>query len=306
MNILDILLKRLPLSRDELLLLIATAPNRYKEHTIEKRNNRGKRLIAQPTSEVKLVQTILQATLRGRLPVHPCAKAYQPATSIKDHALPHASHSYLLKVDFKDFFPSIKGQDFSVHLKKHAGIDEQIADVYARVFFWRPRKTNKLVLAIGAPSSPWISNTILFDFDSELSQFCHERGVTYTRYADDLALSTNTPHILEDALEFIRNLCRKISYPQLTVNEDKTVFTSKKYNRTLTGLVLSNDGTVSIGRAKKREIRANAKSYAMGRLKPEEVAHLRGVLAFTFSIDRGFNLSIARMIGEDWYAQLMK
>lgn len=306
MSIIELLSKRLPLSKSELLLLIATAPNRYKVHTIAKRHNRGVRVIAQPTSEVKLVQTMLQASLRSQLPIHPCAKAYQPGTSIKDHALPHAAHRYLLKVDFKDFFPSIKGKDFSAHLNRHIGFEEQIADVYMRVFFWRPKKTNALVLAIGAPSSPWLSNTILFEFDSSLANFCHEKGITYTRYADDLALSTNTPHILKEALEFIQSLCQEIAYPELTINEAKTVFTSKKHNRTLTGLVLSNDGTASIGRVRKREIRALANSYALGQANPEQIGHLRGLLAFTHSIDQSFNDSIIRMIGDERYRLLMK
>lgn len=306
MNLTDLLAKRLPLSRSELLLLIATAPNRYKVHAIEKRHNRGKRLIAQPTAEVKVVQRIVQKYFTGKLPVHECAKAYQPKTSIKDHATPHATNRFLLKIDFKDFFPSIASEDFCSHLERHVQIDHQSAEVFARVFFWRPKRTNKLILAIGAPSSPWLSNTILFEFDTRVAEYCDAAGIIYTRYADDLALSTNNANVLGDALAKIRSICAELTYPRLTINEDKTVFTSKKHNRTLTGLVLSNDGSVSIGRERKREIRALAKNYENGRIEPEKVAYLRGLLAFTLSIDRPFNSSIERMIGTVKYSQLMK
>lgn len=156
MNIMDILLKRLPLSRAELSLLIVTAPNRYKVHTIEKRNNRGKRTIAQPTAEVKIVQTVIQNHLLNRLPIHECATAYRRGISIKDHATPHAAKKYLLKVDFKDFFPSITDGDFIKHLDRYAKMEKESADLLASIFFWRQRKTKNLVLAIGAPSSPWL------------------------------------------------------------------------------------------------------------------------------------------------------
>lgn len=305
MTFTDLLARKLPLSRGELLLLIATAPNRYKVHTIEKRHNRGKRLIAQPTAEVKVVQTLLQGHLQGLLPIHECTKAYRARTSIKDHAEPHATKRYLLKIDFKDFFPSITSADFGQHLSRYTEMNQDGVDVLSRVFFWRPKLTNRLILAIGAPSSPWLSNTILFDFDSRLSEYCREAGIVYTRYADDLALSTNTPNILGDALAYVRTLCAELPYPRLTINEDKTVFTSKKNNRTLTGLVLSNSGSVSIGRERKREIRSLANHYSRGLLVPEKIAHLRGLLAFTLSIDRAFNAAIERMIGPKKYEELM-
>lgn len=306
MILLDLLAKKMPLSKSELQLLIVTAPNRYKVHAIEKRHNRGKRLIAQPTAEVKMAQTITQKALNGKLPIHECAKAYQPKTSIKDHAAPHASNRYLLKVDFKDFFPSIVGEDFCKHLGNHLQVDWQEAEFFSHLFFWRPKKTNQLLLAIGAPSSPWLSNTVLFEFDTRLFNYCKDRHITYTRYADDLALSTNNPNILGDALTEIRSICLDLNYPRLTINEEKTVFTSKKHNRTLTGLVLANDGKVSIGRDKKREIRALAKNYERGNLDAERVAYLNGILAFTLSIDADFNKSIERMIGTAKYSQLTK
>lgn len=306
MNVIDLLAKRLPLSRSELQLLIATAPNRYKVHTIEKRHGRGKRTIAQPTSEVKMIQRLVQGFLRAELPIHECAKAYQPGTSIKDHASPHAANSYLLKIDFKNFFPSIVGDDFIAHLLKYTDVKRQAAEVFTRVFFWTPKKTDRLILAIGAPSSPWLSNSILYDFDTALSEYCFANGIIYTRYADDLALSTNTPRVLENALEYVRHLLENLAYPRVSINDEKTVFTSKKFNRTLTGLVLANDGTVSVGRSRKREIRALACGYSRGTVTQDQVAYLRGILAFTMSIDAGFNESISRMLGKDKYTELMK
>lgn len=305
MNLLELLARKLPLNQSELNLLIMTAPNRYKVHTIDKRHNRGKRIIAQPTAEVKAIQATTQSILSGHLPIHESAKAYRQGLSIKDHALPHAKNRYLLKVDFKDFFPSILGADFKRHVKHHLNIDDITIRLLESILFWRPHGESKLRLSIGAPSSPWVSNTILFEFDTLLSQYCMINGIEYTRYADDLALSTNTPNILKEALNHVVQICHQINYPSLTINPEKTVFTSKKHSRRLTGLILSNEGTVSIGRDKKRDIRAKAHAHSQGKLTPEDTATLQGLLAYTYSIDKDFNSSIERMIGKEKYAMLI-
>ena len=101
------LLELSPFSERDLALLIITAPNRYKNHYIEKRHGRGRRLISQPTAEVKLLQRLLIEHELSGLPIHRAATAYRKKRSILDHATPHASARYLLKLDFKDFFPSL-------------------------------------------------------------------------------------------------------------------------------------------------------------------------------------------------------
>ena len=112
-----------PFSEWELVALIHTAPLRYKDHYILKRNGRGRRLISQPTLELKFLQRLLVSKEFVNLPMHDAAVAYRRCHSIKDHAAPHASNKYLLKLDFKDFFPSL----------------EEGLDPCRRVFFVRRR-----------------------------------------------------------------------------------------------------------------------------------------------------------------------
>ncbi|QWF70572.1 retron St85 family RNA-directed DNA polymerase [Methylomonas paludis] len=306
MNVIEIILHEFPLGRQEVERLIRTAPSRYKVHEIEKRNGRGKRTIAQPTAEIKLLQRYLVDRYISNLPVNDAAKAYRLNHNILDHASPHAKNQYLLKLDFKDFFPSIRAVDFIKHLRKYSALSREDMKTLSRVFFWRPKGQRDLILSIGAPSSPAISNTILFDFDSAVIEHCIKNEITYTRYADDLALSTNQPNILNDAYIFVEMLCRSLKTPKLTLNADKTVFTSKKHHRQLTGLVLSNAGTASIGREKKRTIRAMAHHYKQGILSQEEHGRLRGWLAFMMSIDREFVTTIEKMIGEVAFQKLMQ
>lgn len=306
MSLIEQLSEDFPLSDRDLRRLIATAPLRYKVHMIEKRNGRGQREIAQPTSEIKTLQRWAIENYLSNLPVHRAASAYQSGKSIKDHAQAHAKNSYLLKLDFKDFFPSIRGIDFKKHINQYAPHLNEEVELLVRLLFWVGKPQGELRLSIGAPSSPAISNTIMFPFDQALDCFCAELDAKYTRYADDIAISTNQPHSLDKAFEFITSICRTMEYPRLVLNEKKTVFTSKKHNRRLTGLVLTNDGKVSLGRDKKRLIRSMAHHYLTRRLNDEEINKLRGLIAFAVSIEPHFIEAISRMMGSEAFANLTK
>ena len=306
MDLIERLQAVFPFSQREIALLIYTAPRRYKIHFIEKRNDRGKRLIAQPTAELKAVQKWIISAYLNQLPVHKAAMAYRPKLGIKDHAQLHASNNYLLKLDFENFFPSIKGSDLQAHLSVHMDkltLQDQIA--LTRLLFRADSNTDRLILSIGAPSSPALSNTVMYDFDLAVANFCEDLGVEYSRYADDLALSTNTPRILESVKTYIESLCKTLKYPSLKINENKTVFTSKKFQRQLTGLILSNSGNASLGRSRKREIRSMAHHFSQGKLSGEEITRLRGLLAFTASIDKEYIHSIERMVGVETFNAIM-
>ncbi|OGS77079.1 MAG: hypothetical protein A2Z94_04825 [Gallionellales bacterium GWA2_55_18] len=306
MNIIERIQSDFSLSLHDARVLIFTAAYRYKLHYIEKRHGRGKRLIAQPTAEIKLLQRWAVEKYVGQLPIHKAATAYRSGTSIKDHAALHAENCYLLKLDFQDFFPSILGRHFLMHLKSYMKISDDDANLLMRLLFRFDRESQDYVLSIGAPSSPAVSNTVMYDFDNKLTNYCRTHDIVYSRYADDLALSTSKPKVLNNAFDFVKKLCGDMPYPRLQLNDAKTVFTSKKHRRQLTGLVLANDGKPSLGREKKRLIRSMAHHFSLGELPQDQVLHLRGLLAFSFSIEPLFFSSINRMIGEEAFQRLIK
>src|SRR5690554_1953604 len=86
---------------------IQSAPHRNKHYKISKRSG-GKRLISQPAIEVKLLQRAFADVYLSKLPVHPAAMAYRTGLSILDNAKVHAGSGSILKMDFRDFFPSIR------------------------------------------------------------------------------------------------------------------------------------------------------------------------------------------------------
>lgn len=288
------LLARTPFSEKELVVLIATAPTRYKDHYINKRNGRGKRLISQPTKEIKFLQRILVKHELADLPMHEAAMAYRKGLSTKNHAVQHASSRYLLKLDFRDFFLSLQSSALNYRLEHDTKFSTAERWLICNLLCRRLPKTDILRLSIGAPSSPFVSNYLMHEFDAKLTEFCNSKGVRYTRYADDLALSTSNPHVLDQVNEEVHRLLQELSYLQISLNKEKTVNVSKKRRRTLVGLTLSNEGNVSAGRDEKRKLRAAMHALSLGRLSPEEIGRLRGKLAYLYGIDQAFVLSLCQ------------
>jgi hypothetical protein len=130
-----------------------------------------------------------------------------------------------------------------------------------------------------------LSNSVLFSFDKAVSAYCESQSVRYTRYADDLSFSTSYPGVLAGVERHVSTLLREMNSPSLRINLEKTVHASSKGNRRVTGLVLTNSGTVSLGREKKRIVRSMIHRFRLGKLSKQEVVSLRGLLSFINSVE---------------------
>lgn len=289
MSLIDKLAERTNLPRESIKRYALTCPRRYKVYSIPKRNGKGIRVIAQPSPPVKALQRELVDILKESMPVHENAMAYREGTSILDNANRHKENDFILKMDFSNFFPSIDPIAVIAHIRRHSRfiVDEDIP-VVTSILFRRPRGTNRYELSIGAPSSPFISNTFMFEFDNAVCSRLIEDRITYTRYADDLTFSTNKKGLLFGIPKAIKEIIINLGYNTLNINDDKTVFSSKKHNRHVTGLVLTNERKVSIGRAKKREIRTLIFKYLNGDLTEAEIQALRGWVAHARHIEPDF------------------
>lgn len=298
-NLIDFLEDSLFLSRAEILAFCKSAPYRYKEYTIPKRSG-GVREIAQPSSELKVFQKAIVNRLMELLPVHNKAFAYRKGVGIRDNALAHKNNSYLLKMDLVDFFPSISpNMLFSCLYKNNIFCGEYDKYILQQILFKKDRDKDGLFLSIGAPSSPFLSNCIMYEFDNHLEGYCVQDGVSYTRYADDMTLSTNEKGKLLGYPKVISSLLYDLYGDSLKVKTEKTVFSSKAHNRHVTGITISNDDKLSLGRKRKRIISAKVNNYLQGTLGADNVSELQGIIAFCNYIEPLFIARLRRKYGED-------
>jgi len=277
----------------ELFVFLQDAPKKYKVYTIPKRTS-GLRIIAQPIPELKDYQRFIISIVKDILPVHESCMAYMPGKNIKQNALVHSSNSFFLKMDFMDFFnsitPKLLWEACELQGIEFDWLDKEILE---KILFWRASKySKKLILSIGAPSSPFISNFLMYSFDKELNEYCKKNGIIYTRYADDLTFSTKKKGILFDLPNFVTKLLLKNYGQKIRINRFKTVFSSKKHNRHVTGLTITNESYISIGRAKKRYIKHLVYNFIEKNITHEDLNYLKGYLGFIQYVEPDFLKSL--------------
>jgi RNA-directed DNA polymerase len=285
--IIDKIAANLVLSTDYLWRVVLSASHRYKTYTIPKRTG-GVRTINHPARELKLLQYWVLDNVCSRLRVHDAATAYRTGLNIRDHAAIHVQQSYLLKVDFRDFFPSIRRTDVLRVLREHVEVltgvleGDQDRELVCRIVCKGDQ------LTIGAPTSPTLSNAVMFDFDTRWAARSRELGVVYSRYADDLYFSTSTANILSGLLAELRQDLQQRVSPRLSINNEKTAFGSRKRSRLVTGLVLTPAFRISLGRDRKRLMKSLVFSFLRGGLSKQQSDSLRGLIAYARSVEPSF------------------
>jgi retron-type reverse transcriptase len=277
--------------------IMQSAPHRYKNYKIDKRSG-GKRLISQPASEVKLLQRAFTELYLSKLPVHSAAMAYRPNKSILDNANAHVGSGSILKMDFKDFFPSIRKANWMSYCAEFSILENHFErELAASLLFHRPTGSSVMQLAIGAPSSPALSNILMFQFDEIINSEVAKDKVIYTRYADDLTFSADRSWNLIDIEKIVKRALREIAYPRLHLHPDKTTHVTTKFSRNVTGLILANDGRVTIGKTRKRALHAATHAASQGRLDGRQLQKLAGMLAFVHSVEPDFIAVLQRRYG---------
>ena len=277
---------------------IELARVQVKKFTIPKRSG-GNRVIYHPSKKLKMIQYWLMRTAFSRMLVHEAAMAYREGTSILQNAHAHAGSRFFLKMDFTDFFPSIRFGDFLPYLEEwhlsarpRWSLDNDSKEFIKQVCFYKQDR-----LAVGYPSSPMISNIVMRNFDSTLTGEVKSGKygqVVYTRYADDIVLSTDRAGVCKELVEVVENTVKALKSPRLTINRRKTrLGSSTGGTASVTGLRVCADGHITINRNLKDRVRLMLSLYKKGRLSEGEVPSLVGYLAYCQHVSPQFFSGLA-------------
>ena len=156
----------------------------YTSHWIPKRTG-GRRKLDIPSDGLKQLQKKILHKLVYREKTHPFSYGFRKRKSIVDNARPHCNSAVVIKLDIKDFFPSIKKDQVRAVFQNFSW-DRELSDRLSELCCWQG------VLPQGAPTSPALSNIILKPIDDSLSHLALRNGAVYTRYADDITYSLNS------------------------------------------------------------------------------------------------------------------
>lgn len=233
----------------------------FTRHEIPKRNPaRGKRVVWEAERELNNTYKGLARRLTRFLQIailgfpHPQSFGYVRGRNIRDNADQHVGATLLLKVDIKDFFPSIskaRVEKLFVDLE----VNSEVATLLASFL------TINGKLPLGLPTSPIIANAICHGMDGDLSKLATSSGSTYSRYADDISFSTNTTL---PKTEVISAIAARHGFE---LAKDKTRISKRGQNHYVTGLSISDPRSPHAPRAMKRNLRQElyfAEKFGLG------------------------------------------
>jgi len=210
----------------ELASMVNATNQFYRTFYVSKRSG-GLRQIDSPYPSLAAVQSWISHHIAERLPVHQAAKAYRSSTSIRDHIIPHCGKPELLKIDIKDFFPSITKTRI-LDLFRSNGYTSKAANLLAALV------TVNGCLPQGGRTSPALSNNICFFLDEKLSSIAKKHEITFTRYADDFAFSGEKINS-----DFIAAIEEIFEAEEFHIHPQKTRhYRSTEKIRSLTGVVI--------------------------------------------------------------------
>ncbi len=241
-------------------------PRPYRFYQVKKRSA-GTRLICVPCGQLMQVQKWINRFILHAVPSHPSSMAFARGQSIVDCARRHCGAQWLIKLDVRRFFESIsERQVFGVF--EGLGYRPLIAFEMARLSTRVPRRRSGLDhqkrwsnstetqekysledyrsadvghLPQGAPTSPLLSNLCVHNLDENLSALAHQHRLVYTRYADDIVLSTTSPYSRAQCMDIAKQVSEQMKSFGLRANTTKTAIVPPGARKVVLGLLVDRD-----------------------------------------------------------------
>lgn len=224
----------------------------YRVAKIPKRDGTS-RLLEIPSDDLKKEQKKILRNIVYKIGVHRACHGFVRNKSPVTNAKVHTDSSIIIKLDIKDFFTTSKARYVasSLHTRRnHLKLGKQeIEDIVKKT-------TRGGHLPTGSPTSPALGNVLLYNVDQELYNWCRLNKLRYTRYADDITISSRgriPKSMIQTIIDKVRNeLLKKRGYK---INRKKIRVFSKKNRMEVTGVVV-NEKQPGISRKERDRIRA--------------------------------------------------
>jgi hypothetical protein len=220
------------------------SPENYYRHFVIKKKSGGERDIFAPRKFIKVTQYWIKDYLLNRLKINAACYSYRKGASIKDNAEQHQNNKFLANMDIDSFFESINKTMIKNCLFKHEFSEHIIDTVSGLVTMYGS-------LPQGAPTSPVISNAILYEFDTIMVNNAIARDCVYTRYSDDISISGNNR---ESVIELIRISESKLLNLGFRLNNKKSRLLSYNNKQVVTGILIN--GPLRPTRTYRKKVRA--------------------------------------------------
>lgn len=255
----------------------------YQNKEIPKKDG-NLRYISIPSTSLKLVQKWIKVKILDKLTISDFSMAFRQGNSygIKKNAELHKYDLYILKIDLKDFFHSINRTKV-FYLFKGIGYNNLACNILTNLCTYEDR------LPQGAITSPAISNLVCKKLDYRLSGVASKRGISYTRYADDMYFSCDDEVLLRKTQNMIYEIIKDEGF---IINNKKIKFMGPHSKKIITGLII-NDSKVIVPREIKRKVRAMI-HHTIVTGDYSNINKIKGYISFISSIEKDYKIKITK------------
>lgn len=229
----------------------------YRYRWIPKRH--GIRLVEIPKQRLRDFQRRILREILQQVPCHAAAHGFVRGRSCRSHAQVHAGRRAVLRMDLRDFFPSVSMARVAA-IFRTLGYPDASATVLAafcthgtprRAFAALPAgdleslglqgraRLERRHLPQGAPTSPTLANLAALMLDFRLDGLAKSLGLAYSRYADDLAFS-GEGELLRNAgrlADTVASIAQDVGFE---VNFRKTRLMPSSRRQALCGIVVND------------------------------------------------------------------
>lgn len=260
-------------------------PKDYTTFRIPKHSG-GLRTIQAPNAMLKAEQTKIKLLLENLTTPHNATHAYVKGRSTTTALQEHQKNEsrWFLKLDIKHFFNS-----FDETLIKT--LFNKVYPLYRLPTMYPVLMSTILELCLlnnelpqGTPASPIITNLCMMPIDYEIT-LAVGNDMVYTRYADDLLISSKYSFNYQDIINKISRILDEQTNNTLKLNTDKTRYGSSAGRNWNLGLMLNKDNNITIGHKRKEQFKAilfklftDTKNNILWSL--EDVQHTLGLIAY--------------------------
>lgn len=217
----------------------------------------------------------------------------------------HAGSNFFFKTDLNNFFRSIKKEHIesiiTSNLKNFPASDINIhLDRIIELVCINDE------LPVGFSTSPLISNACLFKFDTELKEYCDANNLIYTRYSDDLIISSNEYSPLLELADKIKEILKENFGDNLTINMSKTKILKVGSKVKLLGMVVLPSGKITVDAKLKKKIEVLLHFYVNDKNKfndliendyDSSLAMISGQLNYINTIDKDYLNKLRKKYG---------
>ena len=256
--------------------------NSYYNKMILRKKNKRKRIIHEPVEPLKIAQRSLLRFLYHTVEINKNLKfneskpifkgmneglirgvtAYRPFFSVIRNAHFHKNQEMIIKLDINNFFRSVSEQHIhklwrtiwsctpsgkSVENQNYS--EEEIQRLTTNSVHLTTLEDS---LPQGAPTSGFLANCVLDEFDKILLSYCSNRKLNYSRYSDDITISgkLRKSHEISKIIAFVSHQLKDLDFE---LHQQKTRILKKNNRQIVTGIVVNEK--LSVPRRFKKSLR---------------------------------------------------